>query len=81
MDSGCDGKADVQTLALTNRQGKHRYTDTYRFANQLPLRKGEDALAVNGYELATVRENGKVVYKDAFATSRYQHVILYCVSC
>ena len=59
----------MQTLTVEWRKGKHRYTDYYRFANQLPLRDGEDALAVNWCELTTLRADGKQVYKNAFATN------------
>jgi hypothetical protein len=60
---------DVQTLAVKRRQGKYRYTDTYRFVNQVPVRDGEGALDVNWCELTTTRDDGKVVYKNAFATN------------
>jgi hypothetical protein len=60
---------DVQTREIKRRKGKHRYTDTYRFANQVPLRDGEEALDVNWCELTTTRDDGKVVYKNAFATN------------
>jgi hypothetical protein len=60
---------DVQPLEINRRQGKHRYTDTYRFVNQVPLRDGEGALEVNWCELTTTRQDGKVVYKNAFATN------------
>ena len=52
---------DVQTLELNRRQGKRRYTDTYRFVNRVPLRDGEAALEVNWCELTTTRDDGKVV--------------------
>jgi len=67
--AGLAASGAVQTLELKRRQGKHRYTDTYRFANQVPLRDGEDALAVNWCELTTTRDDGKVVYKNAFASN------------
>ncbi len=61
---------DVQTRVVSRRKGKHRYTDTYRFVNQVPLRDGEDALAVNWCELITTRDSdGKVVYQNAFASN------------
>ena len=51
---------------MATRQKK--YTNTYRFANQLPLRESEDALTVNWCELITTDEKGKRVYKNTFAT-------------
>jgi hypothetical protein len=59
----------VQTLIRKRRRGKKTETDTYRFVNQVPLREGEDALAVNWCELITTRADGTVVYKNAFATN------------
>jgi hypothetical protein len=43
--------------------------DTYRFVNPVPVRDGEGALDVNWCELTTSRDDGKVVYKNAFATN------------
>jgi len=67
--AGLEATGDVQTLEVKRREGKHRYTDTYRFARQVPLRDGEGALKVNWCELTTTRDDGKVVYKNAFATN------------
>ena len=67
--AGLEATGDVQTLEVKRRKGKKRYTDTYRFVNQVPLRDGEDALDVNWCELTTTRDDGKVVYKNAFATN------------
>jgi hypothetical protein len=67
--AGLAATGDVQTLEVKRRKGKHRYTDTYRFAHQVPLRDGQRALEVNWCELTTTRDDGKVVYKNAFATN------------
>ena len=37
--------------------------------NQVPLRDSDEALLVNGCELTTTTESGKVVYTNAWATS------------
>jgi hypothetical protein len=66
--AGLAATDDVQTLEVNRRRGKRRYTDTYRFVNRVPLRDGEGALEVNWCELTTTRDEGKVVYKNAFAT-------------
>ena len=66
--AGLEATGDVQTLEVKRRKGKKRYTDTYRFVNQVPLRDGEGALDVNWCELTTTRDDSKVVYKNAFAT-------------
>jgi hypothetical protein len=60
---------DVQILSLERRHGKRRYTDTYRFVGQVPLRDGNHALLVNWCELTTSDQDGKVVYQNAFATN------------
>ncbi len=52
-----------------NAQGKHAYINTYRFVSEVPLRDGDDALMVNWCELAYTRDNGKITYKNAFATN------------
>ena len=67
--AGLAATGDVQTIEIKRRKGKYRYTDTYRFVNQLPLRDGQQALDVNWCELTTTRDDGKVVYKNAFATN------------
>jgi hypothetical protein len=67
--TGLAATDDVPTLQVNRRRGKQRYTDTYRFLNRVPLRDGEGALKVNWCELTTTRDDGKVVYKNAFATN------------
>jgi hypothetical protein len=67
--AGLAASADVQTLRIERRHGKRSYTDTYRFVSQVPLRDGNDALEVNWCELTTTRQDGKVVYQNAFATN------------
>jgi hypothetical protein len=49
--------------------GKFGEIYTYRYADQLPLRGGSDALPVNWVELTiTHEETGEVIYKNAFVT-------------
>ena len=67
--AGLAATGDVQTIEIKRRKGKIHYTDTYRFANRVPLRDGEGALEVDWCELTTTRGDGKVVYKNAFATN------------
>jgi len=59
----------IETVVEKRWTGKTHRIDTYRFINQVPLRDGEDALDVNWCELTTIRDDGKVVYKNAFATN------------
>jgi len=63
----CNGA--VQTVVRTRWTGKRRETDTYRYAHSIPLRDADDALAVNWCELVTTDDSGKVLYRNAFATS------------
>jgi len=51
------------------RIGKKHVTDTCRFVNQVPLRKTDDALRVNGLELVTTDQDGTVLFNKAWATS------------
>ena len=49
--------------------GQRREIDTYRYAQAIPLRDGDDALLVNWCELTTTDEKGNVLYHNSFATS------------
>lgn len=59
----------VHTVEHTRWDGKKRLLDTYRYVNQVPLRDGEDALMVNWCELVTTAQDGKELYRNAWATS------------
>ncbi len=59
----------VTTVVKTRRTGKKVFTDTWRYVNQLPLRNSDDALMVNWCELLTTDAGGKVVFRNAWATS------------
>jgi hypothetical protein len=49
--------------------GKHGEVYTYRYANHLPLRGGQDAMLVNWVELTvTHEETGELIYKNAWVT-------------
>ncbi|MFZ4397522.1 MAG: ISNCY family transposase [Kiritimatiellia bacterium] len=60
---------DVPAVVQTRWNGKQRLTDTYRYLNQLPLRDSDDALLVDWCELTTTDANGKVLYRNAWASS------------
>lgn len=59
----------MNTMTVQRRVGKKHYTDTYRYASHLPLTNSDDALLVNWCELTTTNEDGKVTYRNAWATS------------
>lgn len=66
---GLETLGAVHTLARQQRKGKRKTLDTYRFASGLPLRDGDDALAVNWCELVTTDDQGKVLYRNAFVSN------------
>jgi hypothetical protein len=59
----------VSTVTVARRVGKKHFTDTYRFASHLPLINSNAALLVNWLELVTTNEDGKVTFRNAWATS------------
>ncbi len=67
--AGLEATGDVETVTIERRKGKRTFTDSYRFVSQVPLRDGDDALKVNWCELTTTRDDGKVVYRNTFATN------------
>lgn len=68
-----DQNQGVAEVAQRRWSGKHGEIWRYRFANQVPLRNGDDAMAVNWLELVITREEtGKVLYPNSFVTN---HVI------
>lgn len=68
-----DAAAGLDQLpTLTNRcwNGQHGETWTYHYLNEVPLRGGEDALAVNWCELViTHEETGEILYHNEWVTS------------
>ena len=59
----------VRTVIHKRWNGRFHETDTYRYAETIPLRNADDALTVNWCELTTTDAIGKVLYRNAFATS------------
>jgi hypothetical protein len=60
---------EQQTVIVERRRGKTIEIDTYRFAYDVPLKEGSDALKVNWCELKTTNVEGEVIYHNAFATN------------
>jgi len=60
---------ELPTVVTKRWTGKVEETYTYRYLNGVPLRDGEDALLVNWCELVVSHPNGKVTYKNSFATN------------
>lgn len=60
---------DLPTLSTKRWTGKIEETYSYRYLNGVPLKDGNDALLVNWCELTVTRADGKVTYKNSFATN------------
>jgi TfoX/Sxy family transcriptional regulator of competence genes len=60
---------ELPTVTTKRWTGKVEETSTYRYLNGVPLRDSEDALRVNWCELTVTLPNGKVTYKNSFATN------------
>jgi hypothetical protein len=59
----------INTVTVQRRVGKKHLTDTYRYASHLPLTNTADALLVSWCELVTSDADGKVTYRNGWATS------------
>jgi len=60
----------LEKVAQRLWNGKHGEIWHYRFANQVPLRNGSDALQVNWLELVITNEStGEVLYQNSFVTN------------
>lgn len=59
----------VHTVVRRRWTGQRREIDTYRYAQAIPLRDGDDALLVNWCELTTTDESGHVLYHNTFVTN------------
>jgi hypothetical protein len=62
-------RGEVPTVVKTRWDGRRRLTDTYRYLNHLPLRDSDEALLVGWCELTTTDAHGKVLYRNAWASS------------
>lgn len=59
---------DLRTVRLRIKSEGHWQTHLYRFANQVPLVEGEDALKVNWCEVTITDAKGEVRYHNTFVT-------------
>jgi len=66
-----DAQGGVEHLERRRKRkrGNKFVIDHYRFVNNVALRAGADALEVNWCEIITTDQNGKVLYRNAFATN------------
>ncbi len=62
--------ATLETLTHRQWNGKRGELWRYRFAPQVPLRNGRDALLVNWFELViTDEQTGEILYQNSFVTN------------
>ena len=60
----------LEKVTQRHWNGKHGELWQYRFAQQVPLRNGNDALSVNWLELVIAHEKtGKILYQNSFVTN------------
>jgi hypothetical protein len=65
-----DKNNGIEKVTQRHWNGKHGEIWTYRFANQVPLRNGSDALLVNWLELVITHEKtGEILYQNSFVTN------------
>lgn len=65
---GLEDCAGIGALTRKRWSGKEYQLDTYRYAEQVPLRDGADGLMVNWCELTTTGKGGKVLYHHTLVT-------------
>lgn len=62
---------DLKTVATRKWNGKYHEVTTYRFAENVPLRDGDDAMRLQWCGVTVVREeDGKDLYRNAFVSDR-----------
>jgi hypothetical protein len=67
-----EAEGDLQHWSIRRWNGRFHEVHTYRYANDVPLRAGEDALWVNWGELTiTKATDGTIRYRNAFATKHH----------
>jgi len=60
----------LESFTQRHWQGKHGEIWQYRFAHQVPLRQGEEALQVNWLELViTDEKTGKILFQNSWVTN------------
>ncbi len=59
---------DLGTLTQRVKAGRQWHTYTYRYAHQVPLAEGADALKVNWCEVTVTNPQGKILYHNGWIT-------------
>ena len=63
-----DPEEDLHQFSVTRWTGKKRLSDTYQYANAVPIKDGKNALPVNWVQMTSTNEQGEILYRNAFAT-------------
>jgi len=67
--SVADPKKDLNEVIIKRWSGKERLFYRYRFANEVPLKEGADALLVNWAELSILDKEGNIRKRFSFVTN------------
>jgi hypothetical protein len=62
-------RPDLGTFKARVKVGAHFHTYTYRYANNVPLAEGQDALRVNWCELILTDHQDQVIYHNGWVTN------------
>jgi hypothetical protein len=62
------GGVEVPAHSVRVKRGRGHVTHRYRWMSGVPLRDGEDALAVNWFEVEICTARGEVTYRNSFIT-------------
>jgi len=62
-------RPDLGTVTARVKVGAHFHTYAYRYANDVPLAEGQDALKVNWCELTVTDHHHKVIYHNGWVTN------------
>lgn len=63
------GADEIQRSVIRRWTGKRTEIDTYRFINRIPLCDADKAFEVNRCEIISTLEDGRVIYRNSFATN------------
>ncbi len=61
-------RPQLGTVTMRVKAGAHFHTYAYRYANNVPLAEGQDALKLNWCEVSVSDHKGQVVYRNGFVT-------------
>jgi hypothetical protein len=62
-------EGDLDIIVVRRWNGKYSEIYTYKYANDVPLRDSDDALLVNWVKLTIAKDDGEILYRNAFVTN------------